>query len=202
MKRGRRPASARAPYKKLSSEEIRLARMWYTEDGMSADEIAGLLRRDRSTMTRLLVMEQAPQAIRTSSAFACRIRVSVLSVCVLACLSCPVLPVCLCVCARSPHACRHANAPGVQCRANYSNPCSDSAKSLSAPIARDSHLHVFAGASVRVACARVGRWGGGGGGASVVPSQCPHSAPTVPSQCPQQCPHGLGYLKLQILCFE
>ena len=180
MKRGRRPASARAPYKKLSSEEIRLARMWYTEDGMSADEIAGLLRRDRSTMTRLLVMEQAPQAIRTSSAFACRIRVSVLSVCVLACLSCPVLPVCLCVCARSPHACRHANAPGVQCRANYSNPCSGSAKSLSAPIARDSHLHVFADASVRVACARVGRWGGGGGhgfrSALTVPSQCPHSA--------------------------
>ena len=79
MKRGRRPASARAPYKKLSSEEMRLARMWYTEDGMSADEIAGLLRRDRSTMTRLLVMGQAPQAVRTSCVFVFCIRVSVLS---------------------------------------------------------------------------------------------------------------------------
>ena len=79
MKRGRRPASARAPYKKLSSEEMRLARMWYTEDGMSADEIAGLLRRDRSTMTRLLVMGQAPQAVRTSCVFVFCLRVSVLS---------------------------------------------------------------------------------------------------------------------------
>ena len=45
------------PYKKLSCEEIRLARMWHTEDHMEPCEIAGLLRRDVSTMTRLLVLQ-------------------------------------------------------------------------------------------------------------------------------------------------
>ena len=48
----------RDPYKKLSPEEIRLATMWHEEDGMDPSEIAGLLRRDKSTMTRLLVMRK------------------------------------------------------------------------------------------------------------------------------------------------
>ena len=51
-------AASRDPYKKLSDEEVRLARLWYKEDGMSPAEIAELLRRDKSTMTRLLVMEK------------------------------------------------------------------------------------------------------------------------------------------------
>ena len=40
---------------KLSSEEIRLATMWYEDDGMWPSEIAELLHRDKSTLTRLLV---------------------------------------------------------------------------------------------------------------------------------------------------
>ena len=47
------------PYKKLSTEEIRLAKMWYDEDGMGPSEIAELLRRDKSSMTRPLVMQKA-----------------------------------------------------------------------------------------------------------------------------------------------
>ena len=50
--------SARDPYRKLSSEEIRLAKLWHEEDGMEPSEIASLLRRDKSTMTRLLVKKQ------------------------------------------------------------------------------------------------------------------------------------------------
>ena len=45
----------RNPYQKLSKDEIRLAKMWHEEDGMAPSEIAQLLRRDKSTMTRLLV---------------------------------------------------------------------------------------------------------------------------------------------------
>ena len=45
----------RNPYQKLSKEEIRLAEMWHKEDGMDPSEIAQLLHRDKSTMTRLLV---------------------------------------------------------------------------------------------------------------------------------------------------
>ena len=37
---------ARDPYQKLSSDEIRLARLWYDEDGMEPSEIASLLRRE------------------------------------------------------------------------------------------------------------------------------------------------------------
>ena len=48
---------SRDPYKKMSCEEVRLARMWHTEDHMEACEIAGLLRRDTSTMTRLLLLQ-------------------------------------------------------------------------------------------------------------------------------------------------
>ena len=40
------------PYQKLSKDEIRLAKMWHEEDGMAPSEIAQLLRRDKSTMTR------------------------------------------------------------------------------------------------------------------------------------------------------
>ena len=38
-------AARRDPYKKLSDEEIRLARLWYKEDGIEPAEIAELLRR-------------------------------------------------------------------------------------------------------------------------------------------------------------
>ena len=48
---------SRDPYKKMSCEEVRLARMWHTEDHMEPCEIAGLLRRDTSTMTRLLLLQ-------------------------------------------------------------------------------------------------------------------------------------------------
>ena len=47
---------SRDPYKKMSCEEVRLARMWHTEDHMEPCEIAGLLLRDTSTMTRLLLL--------------------------------------------------------------------------------------------------------------------------------------------------
>ena len=39
----------------MSADERRLALLWHTEDGMSPKEIAALLRRDKSTLTRLLV---------------------------------------------------------------------------------------------------------------------------------------------------
>ena len=59
MPRGRRRSRLRLPhrnpYRKLSKDEIRLAKMWHEEDGMAPSEIAQLLRRDKSTMTRLLV---------------------------------------------------------------------------------------------------------------------------------------------------
>ena len=44
----------RDPYKKLSDQEIRLAKLWFDEDDMEPSEIAALLRRDKSTMTCLL----------------------------------------------------------------------------------------------------------------------------------------------------
>ena len=43
--------------KLLSSEEIRLATMWYKDDDMTPGAIAKLLRRNKSTMTRLLVKQ-------------------------------------------------------------------------------------------------------------------------------------------------
>ena len=48
---------AAMPGKLLSPDEIRLAKMWYAEEDMTPGEIAKLLRRDKSTMTRLLVKE-------------------------------------------------------------------------------------------------------------------------------------------------
>ena len=42
-------------WQELSAEEIRLALMWYEQDGKSPKELADLLHRDKSTMTRLLV---------------------------------------------------------------------------------------------------------------------------------------------------
>ena len=46
-------------WQKLSPEEVRLARAWYTCEGLSPSAIATRLRRDKSTMTRLLVKRQA-----------------------------------------------------------------------------------------------------------------------------------------------
>ena len=39
-------------------DEIRLAKMWHEEDDMAPSDIAQLLRRDKSTMTRLLVQRR------------------------------------------------------------------------------------------------------------------------------------------------
>ena len=46
-------------WKKLSSDEVRLARAWYTCEGLSPSAIAKRLRRNKSTMTRLLVKRHA-----------------------------------------------------------------------------------------------------------------------------------------------
>ena len=42
---------------KLSTEETRLAKMWYNDGGKSPSEIAALLHRDKSSLTRLLDAE-------------------------------------------------------------------------------------------------------------------------------------------------
>ena len=42
-------------FRKMSAEEFRLAKMWYEEDDMTPSEIADLLRRDKSTITRHVV---------------------------------------------------------------------------------------------------------------------------------------------------
>ena len=55
----RKPATCvRDPYKKLSTEEIRLAKVWNEEHGKVPSEIAKVLRRDKSSMTRLLAMQK------------------------------------------------------------------------------------------------------------------------------------------------
>ena len=46
-----------AGWTKLSSEEQRLAKQWYSEDKLGPGEIAQLLRRDKSTITRLVVKQ-------------------------------------------------------------------------------------------------------------------------------------------------
>ena len=61
----------RDPYKKLSTEDIRLAKMWHDEGGMDPSEIAELLRRDKSSMTRLLVMQKA--GAHTVAHISCRL---------------------------------------------------------------------------------------------------------------------------------
>ena len=43
------------PWEQHLAEEMRLAKLWFAEDGMEPLEIASLLRRGESTMTRLLV---------------------------------------------------------------------------------------------------------------------------------------------------
>ena len=43
---------------KLSTEEVRLPKEWYNEDGRKPSEIVELLHRDRSTITRLLVLKR------------------------------------------------------------------------------------------------------------------------------------------------
>ena len=45
----------RDQYRKLAGDETRLAGMWYLENGMGPSEVAGRLRRDKSTLTRVLV---------------------------------------------------------------------------------------------------------------------------------------------------
>ena len=51
-------AVRRDPYEKVSDEEMRLAKLWFAEDGMEPLEIASLLRRDKLTMARLLVLKK------------------------------------------------------------------------------------------------------------------------------------------------
>ena len=42
-------------FNRMSSEELRLAKLWYDEDGKAPLEISQLLRRDKSTITRHVV---------------------------------------------------------------------------------------------------------------------------------------------------
>ena len=42
-------------FKKMSSEDLRLAKLWYDEDGKTPLENSQLLRRDKSTITRHVV---------------------------------------------------------------------------------------------------------------------------------------------------
>ena len=42
-------------FSKVPAEELWLAKMWYEEDDMTPSEIADLLRRDKSTITRHVV---------------------------------------------------------------------------------------------------------------------------------------------------
>ena len=48
-----------AKWSKMGDVEVALAKMWHDEDGMEPSEIAELLRRDKSSMTRFLVMQKA-----------------------------------------------------------------------------------------------------------------------------------------------
>ena len=74
------------PGKLLSSEEIRLAKMWYEDDDMTPGEIAELLRRNKSTMTRLLV-KQDERTGRGQPKSLCSGQVDrMVSVCCIACL--------------------------------------------------------------------------------------------------------------------
>ena len=45
------------PGSPLSSEELRLAKLWYNEDNVAPSEIARRLRRVKSTITRAVVQE-------------------------------------------------------------------------------------------------------------------------------------------------
>ena len=45
--------SIQRPWKKMSPEVLRFARMWLDEDGLAPSEIAELLHQDKSTLTRL-----------------------------------------------------------------------------------------------------------------------------------------------------
>ena len=46
------PRSAPMAFKRMSSEELRLAKLWYDENAKAPLEISQLLRRDKSTITR------------------------------------------------------------------------------------------------------------------------------------------------------
>ena len=48
-------SKAKKVLKKLSSDEVRLTTMWFHDGSKSPSEIAELLHRDKSTLTRLLV---------------------------------------------------------------------------------------------------------------------------------------------------
>ena len=59
-------------FNKMSSEELRLAKLWYDEDGKTPLEISQLLRRDKSTITRHVVkrarhMEKESREARQSA---------------------------------------------------------------------------------------------------------------------------------------
>ena len=47
-------------WKKMSKEEIRLMTMWYKEDDKAPSEIAALLHRSKSSVTRHLFVKTAP----------------------------------------------------------------------------------------------------------------------------------------------
>ena len=58
----RKPAKCvRDPYEKLSTEEIRLAKMWNEAGGKVLSEIAEVLRRDKFSMTSLLAKQSGSE---------------------------------------------------------------------------------------------------------------------------------------------
>ena len=50
--------ASRDPCCKLTEDEIRLTLIWFSEGGMEPSEVAGFLRRDKSTLTPPLVMSK------------------------------------------------------------------------------------------------------------------------------------------------
>ena len=60
VKRQAVKAWAAPGWKKLSGEEVRLAKTWYADESLAPNTIAERLGRDKSTLTRLLV-KQAPR---------------------------------------------------------------------------------------------------------------------------------------------
>ena len=50
-------------FNRMSSEELRLAKLWYDEDGKAPLEISQLLRRDKSAITRHVVKRAGGTAV-------------------------------------------------------------------------------------------------------------------------------------------
>ena len=53
--------ASRDPCRKLTEDEICLTLICFSEDGMEPSEVAGFLRRDKSTLTGSLLMNKEPK---------------------------------------------------------------------------------------------------------------------------------------------